>query len=33
MIPLHERSLVEEDNRPFALVGVNSDGTNAAAGL
>lgn len=33
MIP-HERSLVEKlKNRPFALIGVNSDGTDTAEGL
>ena len=33
MIP-HERSLVEKwKNRPFALIGVNSDGANTEAGL
>jgi len=33
MIP-HERSLVEKwKDRPFALIGVNSDGTNTADGL
>lgn len=33
MIP-HERSLVEKyKNRPFALIGVNSDGTHQAKGL
>ena len=32
MIP-HERSLVKKyENRPFALLGVNSDGTNTEAG-
>jgi hypothetical protein len=33
MIP-HERSLVDKwKNRPFALIGVNSDGTNTEEGL
>ena len=33
MIP-HERSLVERfEDRPFALIGVNSDGTDKPAGL
>ena len=33
MIP-HERSLVTKfKNRPFALIGVNSDGTDTEAGL
>jgi hypothetical protein len=33
MIP-HERSLVEKwKNRPFALIGVNSDGTDTKEGL
>ena len=33
MIP-HERSLVEKwKNRPFALIGVNSDRTNTEAGM
>ena len=33
MIP-HERSLVEKwKDRPFALIGVNSDGTNESKGL
>ena len=33
MIP-HERSLVEKwKNRPFAILGVNSDGTDSAEGL
>ena len=33
MIP-HERSLVEKwKNRPFAILGVNSDGTDTAEGL
>ena len=33
MIP-HERSLVEKwKDKPFALIGVNSDGTNEEEGL